>query len=56
VTLGADARIALTESFAKRRASLVLRVAGSHTAFLDTLFVSTRQTLFTAVGFEGELD
>lgn len=56
LTLGADARLALTDSFANKRASLVLRVAGSHTAFLDALFVSDRQTLFTAVGFEGELD
>lgn len=56
LTLGADARIALTERFAKRRASLLVRVAGSHTSFLDALFVSDRQALFTALGFESQLD
>lgn len=56
LTLGGDVRLALTERFAARRASLVFRVAGSHTSFLDALFVSDRQALFTALGFEGQLD
>lgn len=56
LTLGADLRLALTERFAKRRAALLLRVAGSHTEFLDALFVARREALFTALGFEGQLD
>lgn len=56
VTLGATVRVPWGGPFGTARGAFLLRVAGSHTDFEDTLFILRRDALFTAVGFEGTFD
>lgn len=53
VTAGADLRVALGQRIAATRIALVFRLAAIHTSFLDALFISQRQAIFSAVGFDG---
>lgn len=56
VTAGLELKILLTGSYATTRLAMVLRVAGLHTAFRDALFISQRQAVFSAAGFEGAFE
>ena len=53
LTVGMDLRVALTQRLAAVRTAFVVRAAGMHTSFIDALFISQRQAIFTALAFEG---
>lgn len=56
LTVGAQLRVPWGASFGSSQGAVVLRVAGIHTEFEDTLFILRRDGVFTAIGFEGSFD
>ena len=53
ITVGAELRLQLTPPATANRVAIVLRLAGIRTDFFDALFVTDRNAVFSAVGFDG---